>query len=104
MQEIRERGINLKSYSVGDHKTTCPECSHTRRNKTDRCLSVTIESDDGVVWNCHHCGWSGGIAGRAFKSDRERVNFSKAQEPKSVYTAIPALPTTGLTDNIYQWF
>ena len=104
MQEIRERGINLKSYSVGDHKTTCPECSHTRRNKTDRCLSVTIESDDGVVWNSHHCGSSGGIAGRAFKSDRERVNFSKAQEPKSVYTAIPALPTTGLTDNIYQWF
>jgi len=49
--------------SSGSFKTTCPKCSHTRRNKTDRCLSVTIDHE-GCVVHCHHCGWAAGSKGR----------------------------------------
>lgn len=55
-------GIKLRSVREGDHKTTCPACSHTRKKKTDPCLSVTLAYDGGdmkAVWKCHHCGWSG---------------------------------------------
>lgn len=34
-------------------KTTCPLCSHSRKNKTERCLSVN--QNDGVAY-CHNCG------------------------------------------------
>jgi len=59
MEKLLDKNIRLKSYAVGDYKTTCPECSHTRRNKTDQCLSVSIKDDGGAVWKCHHCEWSG---------------------------------------------
>jgi twinkle protein len=62
-------GINLRNTNPGNHKTVCPECSHTRKSKTDPCLSVaigpislsngtTVESGD-AVWSCHNCGWAG---------------------------------------------
>ncbi len=34
--------------------TICPQCSHKRRKKRQRCLSVNIDS--GHV-KCHNCGW-----------------------------------------------
>src|SRR5687768_4746869 len=46
-------------------KQLCPECSHTRRNKRERCLSVTAK-DGGFVWFCHNCNFTGGTP-----SDRE---------------------------------
>ena len=44
--------IDLKGKSKGQIKTVCPNCSHTRKNKTDRCLSVNIVK--GLA-NCHYC-------------------------------------------------
>lgn len=38
-------------------KTTCPKCSQHRKNKDEPCLSVNL---DLGVWNCHHCGYTGG--------------------------------------------
>ena len=58
---LAEHGIYIRSNSVGDHKTTCPQCSANRRNKKDPCLSVTIDGDGGAVWKCHHCDWVGNI-------------------------------------------
>ena len=40
----------------GRTRTTCPECSPTRRKRNERCL--TAWEDCGVVfWKCHHCKW-----------------------------------------------
>src|SRR5260370_32491 len=50
--------IGIQSTAPGDHQTTCPRCSHLRKKKLDKCLSVKID-DDGVCWHCHHCGWDG---------------------------------------------
>jgi twinkle protein len=51
-------GIDTRGHSHGQIKTTCPQCSHTRKKKNYPCLNVNI--DDGV-YNCWHCGWSGKI-------------------------------------------
>ena len=52
-------GSAFSSPKSGNQKTLCPRCSHTRRNKRDRCLSVLID-ESGVQWNCHHCEFTGG--------------------------------------------
>jgi twinkle protein len=42
-----------------DHRrTTCPQCSHQRKKHKDPCLSLN-RVVDGVVYQCHHCGFSG---------------------------------------------
>ncbi len=54
---FHENGITIKKNS-GQVKTQCPKCSQDRKKKSDPCLSVNI--DEGV-WNCHNCGWTGGL-------------------------------------------
>ncbi len=80
MQTLQNLGINLRSNREGTHKTTCPKCSHTRTNKHDTCLSVTIENG-GFVYNCHHCGWSGG-------SKQDNVYYMKKTYRKPEYLPI----------------
>lgn len=104
MEELRERGIALRNFAVGDHKTTCPQCSHTRKNKTDQCLSVTIEHDDGAVWKCHHCDWSGGIAGRSHRSGQESYSAFKVKPPERKPSPVPPLPKSSLDEHHYGWF
>jgi len=54
--------INVSRLRIGNNKIQCPKCSHTRKNKLDKCLSVTVESDQSYVWHCHHCGDQGGYS------------------------------------------
>ena len=56
MKSFRDYGIDLPDHFSGDRKTTCPQCSHLRKKKSDPCLSVNGESGK---WHCHNCGWSG---------------------------------------------
>jgi twinkle protein len=93
MQKIIDQGIRLKSFSEGDHKTLCPQCSHNRRNKTDPCLSVTIKSDGGAVWKCHNCEWSGGTSGL----NGSHIVPKVIRRPKK-----PEVRST--TDSIQGWF
>jgi hypothetical protein len=57
---LAEEGIKVRSFKFGNQYTLCPHCSHSRKgsHKKIRCLSVKIDQN-GVVWNCHHCSWSG---------------------------------------------
>lgn len=58
VSEILDRhGISVRRQS-GTVRTTCPECSHTRRKAKDPCLVVSFDGK-GVLWACHHCGWQG---------------------------------------------
>jgi twinkle protein len=57
-EKLLEQGIRPCRYTDGAQKLTCPRCSHTRRDRRDPCLSLTIDGD-GAVWNCHHCHWAG---------------------------------------------
>lgn len=55
--KLRALGIDVR-VSHGETKTICPKCSHTRKNKHEKCLSVNVTEG---MWNCHHCEYSGKI-------------------------------------------
>lgn len=81
-QEVLMQGIRLRKTTEGNQKTLCPKCSHTRAgaNQKDPCLSVTIYSDH-VIWNCHHCPFSGG-AGNSYKAKNSNVEPTKKEYKK----------------------
>ena len=58
MKTFADFGIHINQIKGSNQKTICPECSHTRKNGADPCLSVN--SDEGV-WLCHHCEWKGSL-------------------------------------------
>lgn len=51
--------------TTGEVQTICPSCSHERKKKTDKCLSVNL---DKKTWYCHHCAYKGAI-GKILKTD-----------------------------------
>ena len=95
MEKLIDQGISLKNFSEGDHKTTCPQCSHTRKNKKDQCLSVTIEIDGGAVWKCHHCEWTGAVAGT-------KLSANPIKKPKDYKRPAPIEKTE--SQPMLDWF
>jgi len=59
-ERLLEHGIRPPRYTGGNQKLVCPQCSHTRRKRSDACLSLTIDGDR-ALWKCHHCQWSGAV-------------------------------------------
>ncbi len=88
---LLDNGIRLRGYGEGSSKVLCPRCSHTRKNKTEPCLSVTVD-DKGATWLCHNCGWSGAA------NERER-NVVPMRRPVKVEHKPGGLPA-----NIVEWF
>ena len=85
--DLRDYGIVLRGSSSGNTRTYCPQCRNSRKskNKNDLPLSVTI-NNDGAVWNCHNCGWTGGMNNKTYKDFdsglNRKVNYSKPSVPK----------------------
>jgi len=50
--------IDLRGHFSGEVKTTCPQCSHTRKKSKDTCLNVNL--DEGY-YKCWHCEWKGSL-------------------------------------------
>jgi twinkle protein len=71
--QLQKLGIKVRRRS-GQEKTVCPQCSESRRNKKDACLSVNVTEG---TYNCHHCGWKGNV--KSF----ERKDASKKYEKPS---------------------
>lgn len=95
-EKLLHDGIRLSNYTPGNRKTTCPQCSHIRRNKKDPCLSVTVEADcEHAVWLCHHCGWKGSTHEQQHPFARQRRRPS-AKKP----TTAPSAPTAA----VLRWF
>ena len=40
MKTFKDFNIDVGNKTTGKIKTQCPKCSHTRKNKRDKCLSV----------------------------------------------------------------
>ena len=53
---FEEYGINISGKSGTEIKTICPQCSHTRKKKSQPCLNVNTETG---LFHCWHCDWSG---------------------------------------------
>ena len=49
------------SAIVDSCRVACPACSHDRKKKHQKTLSVTVNPDGSKLYFCHHCGESGSI-------------------------------------------
>lgn len=84
MKTFSDFNIDVGNKSTGKLKTKCPNCSDSRKHKSDKSLSVDI---DKGLFNCHNCGWSG------------TTKFQKKQDyikPESI--------KVNLTDRVIEWF
>lgn len=89
-QRLIDMGIRLHRQS-GQTKELCPRCSHTRKNKKEKCLSVNI--DDGT-FHCHNpgCDFRGSVR-----------TIQKA--PEKIYKRPPIWTNnTALSDALVKWF
>lgn len=91
LETFADYGIDIPASAVGEHDTTCPECSPKRKKKRDQCLSVN--ADEGT-WFCHHCGWAGGL--------KRNDNTPLPSRPR-VYSRPKAIPATEVSDDAMKW-
>lgn len=68
LKDFNSFGIELGIRTGAEVKVACPRCSQQRKKKNYPCLNVN--SDRGV-WNCWHCGWSGGLKVGEFNKPTE---------------------------------
>jgi putative DNA primase/helicase len=61
---------------------TCPECSHKRKKKKSRCLSVTVQ-DDRAIFYCHNCE----IRGVVFRNGEVRLSQAEQVERQKIADA-----------------
>ena len=96
---LHEHGISLKNYNYGQHTSTCPNCSESRKgsNKRSQCLSVKID-ESGACWTCHHCGWTDSNNHKTEDNGWQRKTKVVYQEPKKIPLA-STLPAP-----IIEWF
>ena len=67
--KLKDLGITLNKSG----RQTCPQCSASRKNNTEKCLTVTFDKD-AVLYNCHHCEWHGAVPYRSkFESIKKYV-------------------------------
>lgn len=76
IEELNKLGIDATKTG----KYTCPSCSKERKNKNDKCLSVTYQSDR-VIYKCHHCDDFTGVV--FFNKFISKKQFTRPEEPKS---------------------
>lgn len=69
-------GIVVPAFHGGEWRTTCPQCSHTRKKKSDRCLSVNVTQG---IWYCHHCQWKGALSEKS-PADLRRIESRRVQQ------------------------
>jgi twinkle protein len=91
MKTFDDFGIHLEGRIGVEVQTTCPQCSHTRKKSSVRCLSVNTREG---VWCCHHCDWRGSL-----RSGEE----SRARPLKRVVRPVFAKPTT-VPPVVRDWF
>jgi len=92
MKTLADYGIDVGGRSGVEVKTTCPQCSASRKKSRYPCLNVNTEKG---VWHCWHCGWTGGLA----KGVEHRPQIRKTYR-KPDYVA----KSSGLPQSVVEWF
>jgi len=78
-------GIELPYGTIGEVRTTCPQCSPSRRKSCIPCLAVNTNTG---AWLCHHCGWKGSLHGRLSLSTLPPLPRPPAQPDERKRTAL----------------
>lgn len=90
--KLQELGIT----ALRTGRQTCPECSADRKNKKDKCLSVTYDYD-AIKYHCHHCEFEGAV------SLKDKTNyFSKTQHKE--YIRPPKIDSKDVLEPLYRYF
>lgn len=100
VDQLVKHGIKLKNYNTGSHKTTCPRCSHTRKDKSDPCLWVDVKHNNLALWKCYNCTWSGGagdVAG-ARGDEPPRREYKKPEVTAPAKSSLPAAMLKYITE------
>jgi len=84
---INWNDINLRNRSNGNLKTLCPACSHNRKNKKDRCLSVSIGQGLAKCWNCDEV---------SVRDSKKEDDYKLPNQQWTNYTKI--------SDELVNWF
>lgn len=83
-RSLADLGIHVQNR-MGEQRVLCPQCSHLRRKKRQRCLSV-VRDKDGWAYNCWHCGFKGGL--REDIGQRRGMGRPISQHPPSDFGAV----------------
>ena len=93
MKTWTDYSMSVPLDAAEEHATTCPQCSHTRKKKSARCLSVNTVKQ---VWYCNHCDWRGGLGSGIENASTPR---------KAIKPWVPPAPTiVPLTEQQLDWF
>ena len=92
MTTFADYEIDIRGGTRGEVRTTCPECSPTRRKKNEKCLAVNVDKE---TWHCQHCGYSGGL--KKMKQDYQASS-------QKTYTKPTRKISTELPDKVVGWF
>ena len=82
--KLKELGIFLDKSG----RQVCPKCSASRKNSKEKCLTVTYDRD-AVLYNCHHCGWSGSVFYRE-RAYQKKI-YRKPELPKQKENQSPLI-------------
>jgi twinkle protein len=91
MKTFIDYGIDIGNRTGVEIKTTCPQCSSSRKKKNYPCLNVNT---DKGLWNCWHCSWSGTLKGGEWQRP----------EIRKVYTRPAFVKTEKKVDELQAWF
>lgn len=90
MKTYSDYGIDIPPHkTAGEVAVLCPECSHTRKKKRDKCLGVNLNKR---VWFCSHCGWKGGLP-----SEYQQMQKVEYKKPEPINK-------TGVSQKVIDWF
>lgn len=95
VETFADYGIKIPYRRIhGNVKTVCPKCRTSgRTHPEDRSLSVNL---DAAIWNCHYCGWSGGLKGY----DRSKISWKGKKE----YTRPNPIEEHGLSQKLINYW
>ena len=92
-QELRGAAYRL---GQGQHKISCPSCSHTRKKKNEKTLSLRIEHDK-ALYHCWHCAMNG------FVPMREELPKIKVQKEEKVMAVAKKIKTSPLGESAIEF-
>ncbi len=98
MKTFKDYGIDVPNDRSGQFYTTCPKCSHLRKKKTSKCLSVNLSQG---VWRCHHCDFKGHLE---FTTDEKRKYISQKEQENPIPVTYKEVALKNLTEGVYRWF
>jgi len=108
MKTFEDFAIPVPPNASGNTKTVCPQCSATRKNPRDKCLSVNVAEG---IWVCHNCDWRGSLRepGDFPTGPRRSVPkvYAKPEvvaEPKLLPGAMQFLVKRGISEVVIERF